>query len=131
MTQSKSRDEWQQLPWKKFRRVVARLQHRIYKAQKAKDIKKVKRLQRLLLSSKAAKYLAVRQVTQLNTGKKTAGVDGKTALTPKERLDLVQRLEGWKVVRIANSVESGYPSQTEKSADWEYPPLQIEPIKVW
>jgi group II intron reverse transcriptase/maturase len=86
------RNEWKTLPWKKFRKIVFKLQCRIWKAQKAKDYKKVKRLQRLLLSSKAAKYLAVRQITQLNSGKKTAGIDKKTALTPKERLSLVKEL---------------------------------------
>ncbi len=35
---------------------------------------------------------AVKQVTQLNTGRKSPGVDGKTALSPKERLGLCQRL---------------------------------------
>ena len=39
---------------------------------------KVKLLQRLLLRSRAAQALAVKQVTQLNRGKKTPGVDGKT-----------------------------------------------------
>ena len=32
--------------------------------------------------------LAIRQVTQLNAGKRTAGVDGKSSLTFKERFDL-------------------------------------------
>ena len=45
----------------------------IYKAAKENDIDSVKRLQSLLLGSK---YLAVRQVTQLNVLKKTARVLG-------------------------------------------------------
>ena len=53
---------------------------------------KVKLLQRLLLRSRAAQALAVKQVTQLNKGKKTPGVDGKTALTTRQRLVLCQRL---------------------------------------
>ena len=36
--------------------------------------------------------LAIRQVTQLNTGKKTAGVDGKKSLTFEERFDLENTL---------------------------------------
>jgi RNA-directed DNA polymerase len=44
------------------------------------------------LASQAARYLAVRRVTQDNRGKKTAGIDGKTALNPQERLALVQKL---------------------------------------
>jgi RNA-directed DNA polymerase len=37
--------------------------------------------------------LAVRRVTQDNQGKKTAGVDGKTALTTPERIQLVEELQ--------------------------------------
>jgi RNA-directed DNA polymerase len=32
--------------------------------------------------------LAIRQVTQLNAGKRTAGIDGKASLTFEERFDL-------------------------------------------
>ena len=65
---------------------------------------KVKLLQRLLLRSRAAQALAVKQVTQLNQGKKTPGVDGKTALSTRERLVLCQRLNKhwyhWKHQRL-------------------------------
>ncbi len=80
------------MPWKKFRRQVFRLQRAIFKAQKNGNKAEVKRLQRLLLRSRAAKALAVRQVTLINTGKRTPGVDGKTALSTKERLALCQRI---------------------------------------
>ena len=51
-----------------------------------------KNIQKLLLRSRAAAWLAIRQVTELNQGKKTAGIDGKTALTFEERIALVTRL---------------------------------------
>lgn len=89
-------DEWRSLPWKKFQIILFRLQHRIYKAAKTNDYNTVKSLQNLLLGSKCAKYLAVRQVTQLNAGKRTAGVDGKLTLEPKERLQLVTELDSMK-----------------------------------
>ena len=57
------------------------------------DKREAKYLQKLILKSKAAKYLAIRQVTQLNAGKKTAGVDGKALLTFEERLDLSEELK--------------------------------------
>jgi retron-type reverse transcriptase len=76
MTNRKAIDDWKALPWKKFQKTVFRLQTRIFKARKKGDHKLVRKLQKLLLNSKAAKYLAVRQVTQLNQGKSTAGVDG-------------------------------------------------------
>ena len=44
--------------------------------------------------------LAIRQVTQLNQGRKTAGVDGKSSLNFKERFELLETLqehsEDWK-----------------------------------
>ncbi len=88
----KANDVWKDLPWKQFRGQVFRLQRGIFKAQKDKHKAKVKRLQRLLLRSRAAQALAVKQVTQLNTGRKSPGVDGKTALSTRERLVLCQRL---------------------------------------
>lgn len=96
-------DEWKNLPWKRFQVNVFRLQHRIYKAAKKKDFDKVKQLQSLLLGSKSSKYLAVRQVSQLNIGKRAAGVDGVKALNPKARLTLVEELnqmETWKHCKL-------------------------------
>jgi group II intron reverse transcriptase/maturase len=92
-------DEWKMLPWKSFQQNVFRLQHRIYKAAKVKDYNSVKRLQSLLIGSKSSKFLAVRQITQLNAGKKTAGIDGIRSLNPKDRLSLVNDLNNmsyWK-----------------------------------
>src|SRR5512135_3556757 len=85
-------EPWADKPWKKFEKVVFRLQKRIYAARQKGNLKKVSKLQRLLLTSRAAMHLAVRQVTQLNSGKKTAGVDGKVALTERERKELVKQL---------------------------------------
>jgi RNA-directed DNA polymerase len=73
-------DEWKALPWKKFQKNLYRLQHRIYKAAQKNDVGTIKNLQSLLVGSKCAKYLAVRQVTQLNIGKRSAGVDGLSKL---------------------------------------------------
>ncbi len=60
----------------------------MFKAVSVGDKRKAKSLQKLILKSKAARYLAIRQVTQLNDGKKTAGVDGKASLTFEERFNL-------------------------------------------
>ena len=80
------------LPWKRFRRSLFRLQRRVYKAVRAGDKRKAKSLQKLILKSQAARFLAIRQVTQLNNGKKTAGIDGKLALAFKERFELEGKL---------------------------------------
>ena len=84
---------WKKLPWKKFRRDLFRLQRRVWKAVSVGDKRKAKYLQKLILKSKSARYLAIRQVTQLNAGKKTAGVDGKASLTFEERLKLKETLK--------------------------------------
>ena len=93
MTQSISpSDNWEFADWKGFQKVIFRLQKRIFKAIREGDKAKAKSLQKLVLSSRAARMLAIRQVTQLNTGKKTAGVDGKKSLSFKERFDLEETL---------------------------------------
>lgn len=63
------------------------------------DNRKVRNLQRLVLKSRAAKMFAVRQVTQLNSGKKTCGVDGIKSLNFEQRLNLAESLKeanNWK-----------------------------------
>ncbi|MGL5059303.1 MAG: group II intron reverse transcriptase [Microcoleus sp.] len=64
----------------------------MFKAIQAGDKRKAKFLQKLILKSTAAIMLAIRQVTQLNAGKKTAGIDGKASLTCEERLTLSEEL---------------------------------------
>lgn len=85
-------ESWEFLPWKKFWVNLIRLQKRVWKAVRAGDTRKARSLQKLILRSQAARFLAIRQVTQLNNGKKTAGVDGKLALTFKERFQLEEEL---------------------------------------
>jgi group II intron reverse transcriptase/maturase len=65
----------------------------VWKAVSVGDKRKAKYLQKLILKSSAARYLAIRQVTQLNAGKKTAGVDGKASLSFEERFDLSEELK--------------------------------------
>ena len=93
MTHIKYSDDWEHSDWKKFRKVVFRLQRRIFKAVREDDTAKARRLQKLILTSYAARMLAIRQVTQLNTGKKTAGIDGKKSLTFSERFQLEETLK--------------------------------------
>ena len=83
---------WNSIPWQKVERCVFKLQKRIYKASQREDVQTTRRLQKLLIKSWGAKCLAVRRVTQDNQGKKTAGVDGVKSLTPKQRLELVNKL---------------------------------------
>ena len=66
---------------------------RMWKAVSVGDKRKAKYLMKLILKSRAARFLAIRQVTQLNAGKKTAGVDGKASLSFEERFDLSELLK--------------------------------------
>jgi len=91
---------WKSFKWKKFQKILFRLQKRVYKAVQVGDKRKARSLQKLILKSQAAKLLAIRQVTQLNAGKKTAGIDGKASLSFEERLalavELMQHHNNWK-----------------------------------
>lgn len=88
-----SSESWKNLNWKKFRKDLFRLQCRVFKAIKAGNKRKALSLQKLILKSKAARFLAIRQVTQLNSGKKTAGIDGIKSLNFKERFELEELLK--------------------------------------
>ena len=92
-------ESWEKLPWKRFRKNLFRLQQRVFKAVRAGDKRRANQLQKLILKSRAARFLAIRQVTQLNKGKKTAGIDRKTALNKTERFELEDNLaknaENW------------------------------------
>ena len=85
-------ESWKNLPWKKFQKDLFRLQRRVWKAVRAGDKAKARSLQKLIIRSQSARFLAIRQVTQLNAGKKTAGIDNKTALIFKERFELEQEI---------------------------------------
>ena len=108
-TEQFNSESWKNLPWKKFQKDLFRLQRRVWKAVRARDLQKARSLQKLILRSVAARFLAIRQVTQLNTGKKTAGIDGKLALTFKERFDLEEELR-------------------HKANDWKHKGLREIPI---
>ena len=85
--------EWGQLNWRKIQKVVWKLQKRIYRAYINGDVRKGRRLQKTLINSYYSRLLAVRKVTQDNSGKKTAGVDRVKSLSPKQRFQLARNLK--------------------------------------
>jgi len=80
--------QWKLIDWFHINRYVERLQQRIYRAECLGNKRKVRNLQRLLVRSKAMMLISIKRVTQINKGKKTAGVDGEIVLTNKDRLKL-------------------------------------------
>lgn len=82
--------QWDQINWTTVGAEVRRLQERIFRAASNNEHLKVKNLQKLMMRSLYVKALAIRQVTQLNSGKNTAGVDGFVCTTDAERIELLR-----------------------------------------
>src|SRR6185312_11433096 len=90
--------DWEAVDWLRVEDDVRRL--RIFTASKAGDLKKVRSLQKLMLRSRANALLSVRRVTELNAGRKTAGIDGRVVLAGWEKADMASWLAagapGWR-----------------------------------
>ena len=85
-------DEWTGIDWATASTRVRNLRQRIFRATQEQEWGKVRDLQRLLLRSYSNLALSVRQITQVNDGRRTPGVDGETALTSAERGKLLRDL---------------------------------------
>src|SRR5258705_5890270 len=83
---------WEAIDWRICEDDVRRLRQRIFKAAQEQDWPKVRNLQKLMLRSRANTLVSVRQVTQRNTGRRTAGIDGEVALTPEARAVVAMRV---------------------------------------
>lgn len=84
---------WSQIDWPAVNRRVRSLQQRIYRAAMRKDWRTLKGLTKLLLRSYSNLLMSVRQVTVLNEGRKTPGVDGEVIETDEDRNRLVGQLK--------------------------------------
>ena len=82
-------EDWSQIDWQKVKKTVRNLRRRIFRARKLGQWKQLRRLQKLMLKSYANLLLSVRQITQLNSGKATAGIDEEVINTPLKRVKLV------------------------------------------
>jgi len=81
-----------QTQWRWHEEQVRRLRHRIFKAVREQDWAKVRNLQKLMLRSWSNTLVSVRQVSQRNKGRRTAGVDGVVALTSAQRAEMAVRV---------------------------------------
>lgn len=86
-----------------MQRNVLRIQKRIFRATREGDFRTVKNLQELLSRSRGARLVAVRRVTQINQGRNTAGIDGKTCTKDEEKERLVDEIRGidWDTYRCS------------------------------
>jgi RNA-directed DNA polymerase len=92
--------DWDAVDWRQAEDDVRRLRQRIFTASKAGDLKKVRSLQKLMLRSRSSALVSVRRVTEVNAGRKTAGVDGRIVLMGWEKAELASWLQhgaaGWR-----------------------------------
>jgi RNA-directed DNA polymerase len=71
------------MKWKKIGKYVKKLRQRIFRAEQTGQVRKARKLQRLMLRSQANLLYSIKRVTQINKGKRTAGIDGHRVLRPK------------------------------------------------
>ena len=92
--------DWDRIDWRTHEDNVRRLRQRIFKATQEGDLAKARSLQKLMLRSRSNTLVSVRQVTQRNAGRMTAGIDGEVALTSQTRADVAVRvhhtISSWK-----------------------------------
>ncbi len=81
--------DWSQINWVTVNKLIRNLQRRIFRARKLGQWKQLRRLQKLMLRSYANLIDSVRQITQINKGKNTPGVDKEVIDSPEKRVKLV------------------------------------------
>jgi RNA-directed DNA polymerase len=92
--------------WRFHEEQVRRLRGRIFKAVQEGDWPLARNVQKLMLRSWSNTLVSVRQVTQRNTGRKTAGIDGLVALTSQARAEMA--------VQVHASIGSHVPSPVRR-----------------
>src|SRR6266480_5963381 len=97
---------WERVDWRRHEEQVRRLRGRIFKAVRAGDWPLARNLQKLALRSWSNTLVSVRQVTQRNTGRRTAGIDGQVALTSQARAEMA--------VQVHASIGSHRPSPVRR-----------------
>ena len=98
--------DWDRIGWRTHEDNVRRLRQRIFKATQEGDLAKVRSLQKLMLRSRSNTLVSVRQVTQRNAGRRTAGIDGEVALTSRDRADVA--------VRVHHTISSWKPRSVKR-----------------
>jgi RNA-directed DNA polymerase len=93
--------EWDVINWAVHEQNVARLRQRIFTAARDGDWPKVRNLQKIMLRSWSNTLVSVRQVTQRNAGRRTAGIDRVIALDGPARMGMA--------VQVHRTIKSWVP----------------------
>ena len=92
--------DWDTVDWGQAEDNVRRLRQRIFAASQAGDLARVRNLQKLMLRSRSSALVSVRRVTEVNAGRRTAGVDGRIVLASQEKAGMAAWLQhgaaGWR-----------------------------------
>src|SRR6266496_4304440 len=99
-------DAWDCVDWRHHEGQVRRLRGRIFKAVREGDWPSARSLQKLMLRSWSNTLVSVRQATQRNTGRRTAGIDELVALTSQARAEMA--------VQVHATIGSHQPSPVRR-----------------
>lgn len=109
--------DWEAIDWRAKEKAVRRLRQRIFAASQAGDLKKVRNLQKLMVRSRANTLVSLRRVTEVNAGRKTAGIDGQVVLSATGKAALAQWVQHQTSPWQARPVKRMYPeSGAERGA---------------
>ena len=86
------RDTWNDVDWISIQTNVRKIQYRIYEASRSGNTGRLHWLQNMLINRMDSKLLAVRIVTTLNKGRRTADVDKKVVTDSKLKFQLANSL---------------------------------------
>src|SRR5215470_6932304 len=96
--------DWDAIDWRLHEGNVGRLRRRIFQATREQDWATVRSLQKMMLRSWSNTQVSVRQVTQRNAGRRTAGIDGQVALSSTARAEMAvwvhQTISSWQPVPV-------------------------------
>jgi len=84
--------DWDAVNWAVHEQNVARLRQRIFAAVRDGDLAKARNLQKLALRSWSNTLISVKQVTQRNAGRRTAGIDRVVALDSPARMEMAREV---------------------------------------
>ena len=83
---------WDAVNWAVHEQNVARLRRRIFTAVAGRGLAKARNLQKMMLRSWSNTLVSVRQVTQRNAGRRTAGIDRVVALDGPARMAMAREV---------------------------------------